>query len=929
MSTVDASTRIFFERALREARRYGEDPWVFLRELVQNSRDACADRVEVETRVDAYYEYLICRDNGSGMDRSHIENYLLRLYASTKEEERGSIGFFGVGFWSVLLFQPAVIRVASNRDRQNEAFEIRLADPKIKPVGVQLPRRGTEIVLARPRKQEVVDGAAFADLVRERLLFYAGHVKPLAERRVFELYCNGEKLNRDFETPEIGGKRLKTRSFEGTIGFGTRPSVRLYKGGILVRNLTSLAEVIPSRKSKLPASGWGLYPVIAMNVNDLELLMDRQTVYEDPLLYQMVEYCEREILRLHKRLVRRLFPMNLTNRLLSTARESRIQLLWLAFITPAVLFAGLYLWPRVPKPLLLPPAWGNSAQLWVDRVSEGWRGTIVDVDLAHDGEWAFRHDGPDGTLFRIETLAHYDIDQGLKPVNLTKIHPFKPPEVENQGHITIDIGISGRTGELLLPMPDGYGLVENSLSKEIGQEFSLWADHNEDALVIVKQEGRLRYQVAPLRSPPPPPLIRLGPISGWPPEYRDLLKRVRGMPAPQIVDTLQSWLAGRFSYSREPELARRFNRSRGPWLQKALKERAGDCDVLNSILVLLLRSAGVHAELCVGLVGERGGARSDLHAWGRYYAGGWHSFDLTRHTPSSEPRSSRGPTPPVEAPGEAAATASPSLPTAASGAPEAGTTDPPVEPTANALSRVSGTGWLAAWLLTLLPLGGIIAWRWRAKGDEPLVDEPRYMKNLFDHYFHFGAEQDPLRLQFRPVFPLLGGRRISLFQVRRYADRGRLWGGMPENKLGTLLSGNPPILDRSSKVVGYLESYLPAITWLEDCEHILRPSRLNPLLQAVEREFRKLDRHFRICPIADDRRFRELYLPLKGSSGGRRFLLIGDCHPLLVDAAQKGANFTPLDLFTMMDHLLQKTTFYLREKQGFLEGYARKWDIRA
>jgi hypothetical protein len=37
----------FEERARREALRYGSDPWIFVRELIQNSRDAGASRVSV------------------------------------------------------------------------------------------------------------------------------------------------------------------------------------------------------------------------------------------------------------------------------------------------------------------------------------------------------------------------------------------------------------------------------------------------------------------------------------------------------------------------------------------------------------------------------------------------------------------------------------------------------------------------------------------------------------------------------------------------------------------------------------------------------------------------------------------------------------------------------------------------------------------
>lgn len=111
VETADAGA--FFERARLEAERYGEDGWVFLRELVQNARDARATRIEFETVAAGGDEQLTCRDNGAGMSPDDVDRFLLRLYASSKEDDRDSIGFFGVGFWSVLLFEPREIRVVT------------------------------------------------------------------------------------------------------------------------------------------------------------------------------------------------------------------------------------------------------------------------------------------------------------------------------------------------------------------------------------------------------------------------------------------------------------------------------------------------------------------------------------------------------------------------------------------------------------------------------------------------------------------------------------------------------------------------------------------------------------------------------------------------------------------------------------------------
>lgn len=91
------------------------DRFAFYRELVQNAIDA--DSVDV--RVTAIYDdsdkviRVAVSDSGAGMPRDIIENRLLVLFRSTKENDDTKIGKFGVGFASVLAVNPQVIRVIS------------------------------------------------------------------------------------------------------------------------------------------------------------------------------------------------------------------------------------------------------------------------------------------------------------------------------------------------------------------------------------------------------------------------------------------------------------------------------------------------------------------------------------------------------------------------------------------------------------------------------------------------------------------------------------------------------------------------------------------------------------------------------------------------------------------------------------------------
>ena len=83
---------------------YGKDPWFFIRELAQNSRDAGAAFIRVKIGyTSAKEEVLVFEDDGCGMSYDHAVRYLFRLYASSKSNEKYAAGLFGIGFWTVLL----------------------------------------------------------------------------------------------------------------------------------------------------------------------------------------------------------------------------------------------------------------------------------------------------------------------------------------------------------------------------------------------------------------------------------------------------------------------------------------------------------------------------------------------------------------------------------------------------------------------------------------------------------------------------------------------------------------------------------------------------------------------------------------------------------------------------------------------------------
>jgi molecular chaperone HtpG len=102
------------------------DPFAFLRELVQNAIDAGTPSIDVSIEYDegAGAVRAAVRDQGEGMSREIVENQLLVLFRSTKENDDTKIGKFGVGFASVLSPQPSIVTVQTSRDGRRHTLHL-------------------------------------------------------------------------------------------------------------------------------------------------------------------------------------------------------------------------------------------------------------------------------------------------------------------------------------------------------------------------------------------------------------------------------------------------------------------------------------------------------------------------------------------------------------------------------------------------------------------------------------------------------------------------------------------------------------------------------------------------------------------------------------------------------------------------------------
>ena len=112
------------------------DPLAFYRELIQNAIDAGANRIDVTLEYrsltpdppgappawkDTGMGKAVIRveDDGEGMDEGVIDDFLLVLFKSTKEDDLTKIGKFGIGFVSVFSLEPEQVRVWTAKNGQS------------------------------------------------------------------------------------------------------------------------------------------------------------------------------------------------------------------------------------------------------------------------------------------------------------------------------------------------------------------------------------------------------------------------------------------------------------------------------------------------------------------------------------------------------------------------------------------------------------------------------------------------------------------------------------------------------------------------------------------------------------------------------------------------------------------------------------------
>ena len=220
------------EEALESLVGQFDDPYVFVRELIQNSLDAGAAVIDVDMHWEAGTLTIAVVDDGEGMDRSIIEDYLLTLFRSTKERDRTRIGKFGIGFVSLFAMKPQQVVVDTGRDLvwHRVVFDAQFDYTLLHN---EAPFEGTTVTLTlkRSRSQALADARA----VRQRCFYWCRYAA--AEIHTSLAHPEGWPLTRvedafTVESPVVVRRELD--GFVAVLGISASdtPHVGFYNHGL-------------------------------------------------------------------------------------------------------------------------------------------------------------------------------------------------------------------------------------------------------------------------------------------------------------------------------------------------------------------------------------------------------------------------------------------------------------------------------------------------------------------------------------------------------------------------------------------------------------------------------------------------------------------------------------------------------------------------
>ncbi|MCY1061359.1 transglutaminase domain-containing protein [Nannocystis sp. SCPEA4] len=967
----------FRARARAEADRYGPDPWVFVRELLQNARDAGATKVEFVAESRAGRWVLRCRDDGEGMTFAHARRYLFALYASSKESRRDQVGRFGVGFWSVLRFEPERIAIRSRARRPDPtsqdpedragAWALELdGDLATARRGTPPTLPGTEIELERAAVDEALERRVF-DAAFQNARFLATRDDP---ERPLVVTVNGRKVNQPFALPAPSASFRRGR-VRGVVALGGAARVELFSRGLRVRSAASLADfVVAGGRStdnsrvhftELPGR---LAPQALLESDALELMLSRSDARDNKALRRLVDLAQRELEGLIARQLDAARPLPLWQRPWAALRDLVRRSLAVRMILAALLGAAL--------------AGGAAYALWGDRIWARFRpapgesygtgpiehGETASANLpARYADLAGRYRGPQvdvltGAGAREPPLTFRPADLRLHFAalifrRLGEADEARAPEPRgdyafgacSEGQVCpeVELRLDAPAGPMRVPVPTGHRVVAGSAllvdaDHPEGVPAPLAAGADDEALLLLAapSQATLTYRTAPAQAAPPTRAVSSGLL---PPELRREARALRGRSVAARVSALTRLTRELVAYSTAPEVAAQHRALAGEhFITRALEIGQGDCDVQNGLLTALLQEAGVESRLAIGFVGQGGRVNPWLHAWAEYRGqdGEWAVADASTGLALGTPAGPEEPgeidvsqgTAVVDATGAFDTTVSPGEPAqadvvAGTGAIEHALTDR--SPRRAALPW--GLAFGAAGLFGLAAFG-LLRERTRRR---VALDASGDLSRLLQ-----GALQQPEVFQAvpavfeRPLVPTAAGGALSLAQAKRLAARGRLYRTRRRSPLAAdALAGDAAVLDDERAEARAVADALGA-TDLDLWDALLAGAEETELLAAVSARLVASGEPWRVLASASlgSEELRSLDLaPLRLRNSplrGRKVVVVGARNPWLQDAAGVLATRPAAAVFAAMDYLLDRLDLGAERTARLLRDAARE-----
>lgn len=953
----------FRSRARAEADRYGPDPWIFVRELLQNARDAGATRVVFKVEHDDDRTRVTCVDDGEGMSFDHARSYLFSLYASSKEGNRNQVGRFGVGFWSVLRFEPTRIVIASRTAGAPAwaiAFDGELEQGERWSPEIEF---GTRVVLERG-SGDGHDARRLRDAVWQNARYLHRRDNP---DEPLDIYVNGERLNAPF-TLAAPSARFARGPVRGVVGLGESPRVELFSRGLRVRAAASLDDLLSTsghtsrsrvRFSELPGA---VAPQALLESDALELLLSRSDARDDRVLRRLVNLANDELELLVDRQLAQIRPPTLIERLARLFhRASNISVTWRALfgaLTGALiaLLIGRVLWGPITAEA--GPADANWRPQWLDAWSVGTP-TVARPAGGGYADLASRYRGPQ--------VSELDTDAPAEPLELvyapTAARPYFAAmivELDANGVplavtrdetpptarcvvdcIDVQLGLDAPRGLLRIPLATGHIIDPDSVRLGDRPVEVVGTTGGAPAVVL----GSATRTVLSYRSGPGPGARRARariPL-GLPDRMRREARRLRASPPEVRVAALVERVQAQVTYSTSAEVAaehRAARRAGRPFVERSLDIGAGDCDVQNGLLVELLNAADVPARLAVGYVGRHGTVSPWLHAWveWRDATGHWRVADASEaQSPTGLPPDATDPLAPTDT------TTGGTVGDEAVNDPQTDQSNVNVDsvpgddsPARDQASAGDGgdargilTGRTGAWLVlgagVVLLGGGLLRLRSQTRRELTLQQGQDLSRMLQ------GALQKPAAFARLPalfrrrLIPLIGGAALSLNQARQLATAGQLFRSSANNDLaGRASSRGVPVLDASTPEGRTVAATLGAVD-LDQWRERLAQSRRSPALDAAQATLAREGYRWQLRAVGD---LPELVVwldfnALRLDREADRLVIVDRIDPWLAAADAIAATRPAQAAFLIMEHVADRMRLDDRERARLLTSLAQ------